>query len=234
MAKVLMETNDQGRTSSVVDPLPKSTDPVAESEELSTSDESGQSEQQQDQPRKENAEQEPERPKKPLTLAERGAIPNSLYVSLIVIGMLEGCSGMYTLDTLRSWWSSITTSIRTVHSLLEYEKDLMQSVFSGEFREPKEYLQASIVTILAGSILWVLIGKPMSAGLWTGERASRHKMHRYMGLCFLIQYALAWVEFITNYEGAGEFSFIPHTVALNGRSATPLAFSLSLCSLMFD
>lgn len=217
MAKVTIETNDEKLTTSVVDPLPKSSEMVADSEELSTSDESGQSDPQDETP-KGTEEITREAPRKPLSLAERGAIPNSFYVSLLAIGMLECCSGMWKLDTLRSWWSSFTTSIRTVRDLLEYEKDLMQSICTGEFRQPMEYLQAFIVTILAGSILWVLIGKPLSAGLWTGERSSKHKMHRYMGLFFLLQYTLAWVEFITNYEGKGEFSYIPHTVALNGRS----------------
>ncbi|CAB9504090.1 expressed unknown protein [Seminavis robusta] len=154
--------------------------------------------------------------KKRLSLEDRSRIPGSFWVSIILIGLLEGCSGMYTMDTVYSWWDSITTSLRTVKNLLEYERDLMWSAATGEFREPDEYLRAALVTIVSGSILWVLIGKPMSAGLWTGQRSTRHKMHRYMGLCFLIQYSLAWVEFITNYEGAGEFSFVPHTVALNG------------------
>lgn len=216
MAKVVVEKNDQKPlTSEVVEPLPKSTELAAESEELSTSDESGQSDQQAQAP-KPTEEQQPPR-KRPMSLAERGAIPNSLYVTLLCVGMLEGCSGMYKVDTLKSWWASITKSFYSIHSLLEYEKELMESVYNGEYRDPMEYLKAFVVTSVAGSILWVLIGKPLSAGLWTGERASRHKMHRYLGLFFLIQYALAWVEFITDYEGAGQFSVIPHTVALNGK-----------------
>ena len=219
--------------SGVVEPLPpKSKELAEESEELSTSDESGQSDQQQDQSAKPtNDAAKPDQRKKPLSLAERGAIPNSLYVTLLCVFMLEGCSGMYKMDTVKSWLSSMTTSMYTVRDLLEYEKQLMESVFKGEFREPQEYLQAFIVTMVAGSILWVLIGKPLSAGLWTGERASRHKMHRYLGLFFLIQYALSWVEFITNYDGAGEFSVIPHTVALNGRFLTCIAFPLRTFSL---
>lgn len=200
----------------VVDPLPKGTEYAVESEELSTSDESGPSLPEQKDASTTKEQQPKEERRKPESLAERGRVPYSFYVSVLVIGMLEGCSGMWQMDTLRSWWSSFTTSIRTVRDLLEYEKDLMQSIFEGDFREPKEYLQAAVVTVLAGSILWVLIGKPLSAGLWTGERSKKHKMHRYMGLFFLIQYGLAWVEFITNYKGAGEFSYIPHTVALNG------------------
>lgn len=226
MATVELETLGDDAAVEVVDPLSKQGVLPMESEDSSTSDDSAPTptsssvnSKEDNMPPKviEQKEEVAER-KKPetLTLKERGRIPNSFYVSVLLIVMLEGCSGMYKVDTLWSWWSSVITSLRTVRDLLEYEKDLMQSICSGEFRDPKEYLQAAIVTILTGSILWVLIGKPMSAGLWTGERASRHKVHRYLGLFFLIQYSLSWVEFITNYEGAGAYSFIPHTVALNG------------------
>ena len=198
--------------------LSKSAASPVESEDSSTSDESGPTPSASSvNSREGNPYQEVKQEgRKRESLAERGRIPNSLYVSLFCIGMLEGCSGMYKLSTLTRWWDSFTTSIRTVRNLLEYEKDLMQSIVTGDLRAPREYLQAFLVTLVVGSLLWVLIGKPMSAGLWTGQRASRHKMHRYMGLCFLLQYSLAWVEFITNYKGVGEFSFIPHTVALNG------------------
>jgi hypothetical protein len=194
-------------------------EPPVESEDSSTSDESGPT------PTNSSVNSKDDVPttviedagrKKMESLKDRGRIPNSFWVSVTLIVLLEGCSGMYKMETLRSWWSSFTTSIYTVRDLLQYEKDLMWSVVIGDLREPKEYLQATIVTILAGSILWVLVGKPMAAGVWTGQRASRHKLHRYMGLFFLTQYTLAWVEFITNYKGVGQFSFLPHTVALNG------------------
>jgi hypothetical protein len=194
-------------------------EPPVESEDSSTSDESGPT------PTSSSVNSNDDVPptviedegrKKMESLKDRGRIPNSFWVTVVLIAMLEGCSGMYKMDTLRSWWSSFTTSIYTIRDLLQYEKDLMWSVVSGDLREPMEYLQATIVTVLAGSILWVLIGKPMAAGLWTGQRAARHKVHRYMGLFFLTQYTLAWVEFITNYKGAGAVSFLPHTVALNG------------------
>lgn len=214
MAKAHVET------SASAPPLKEvAAEPPVESEDSSTSDESGPT------PTSSSVNSNDDVPptviedegrKKMESLKDRGRIPSSFWVSLTLIVLLEGCSGMYKMETLRSWWSSFTTSIYTVRDLLEYEKDLMWSVVSGNLREPMEYLQAGIVTLLTGSILWVLVGKPMAAGLWTGQRAARHKIHRYMGLFFLTQYTLAWVEFITNYKGAGEFSFLPHTVALNG------------------
>jgi hypothetical protein len=153
--------------------------------------------------------------KKPESLRDRGKIPNSLYVTIISTLMLQGCSGMYKLSTLQAWWWSFTTSIYRVRDLLQYEKELMESIFTGEFREPMEYVRASIVSLLAGSILWVLVGIPLKAGLWTSQKAQRHKMHRYMGLFFLIQYCLAWVEFLAD-DNQGRLRVLPHTVAMNG------------------
>jgi hypothetical protein len=195
-----------------------------ESEESSTSDESGPTpaassvNSKEDLPADVADEQQQTALKKMQTLRDRGKIPNSFYVSVICIVLLQGCSGMYKLDTVKSWMSSIVTSVKRCSGIMEYERDLMKSIFTGDLREPMEYVQAGVVTLLVGSILWVLIGIPFKAGLWTGQRATRHKMHRYMGLSFLLQYVLAWVEFITNFHGAGEFSFLPHAVALNGTS----------------
>jgi len=149
------------------------------------------------------------------SLKERGRIPASLYVTLVTVFMLQGCSGMYKLDTLKQWWNALADSVKLSKDIMEYEKELMWSIFSGEFRSPMEYLWASVWTVLVGSILWVLIGKPLRAGVWTGQRSTKHKMHRYMGLAFLIQYTLSWVHFLT-YTDADDFSFIPHTVAMNG------------------
>lgn len=203
------------------EPMSKPAELPTESEESSTSDESGPTplsssvNSKEDMP-KEVVHGTHEGRKKMESLRDRGKIPNSFYVSVICIGLLQGCSGMYKLGTVQSWWSSVITSLRKCSDIMEYERDLMKSIFTGDLREPREYMQAGIVTFLVGSIFWVLIGIPFKAGLWTGQRATRHKIHRYMGLCFLLQYVLSWVEFITNYHGAGEYSVLPHAVALNG------------------
>jgi hypothetical protein len=152
------------------------------------------------------------------SLQERGRIPTSFYVTLTCIFMLEACSGMYSLDTLQRWWSSVTTSTRTVYDYLEYLKQLMESAFvKGELRDQSEYISAAVVTAVVSSLVGIFIYAPFRAGVWTGKRASRHKVHRYMGLVFLIQYGLAWVEFLTAYDGGGILGLLPHSMALNGR-----------------
>lgn len=155
--------------------------------------------------------------KKIESLKERGKIPSSFYLTVFCIVMLQGCSGMYKLETLESWWSSVVTSTRTINEYLEYERDLMKSAFYGEAtRDTKEYIKATIVTAIAASLFGIFIYAPFRAGMWTGQRATRHKVHRYMGLFFLIQYAWVWVEFLSNYAGADDLSFLPHSLALNG------------------
>lgn len=154
--------------------------------------------------------------KKTESLKERGRIPSSFYVTMTCIILLEGCSGMYKLDTLRSWWSSISISAHTVYEYLDYLKILMQSAASGELRERKEYMAAAVTTAVVASLVGIFIYSPFRAGVWTGKRASKHKVHRYMGLLFLIQYGLVWVEFLTKNGGSGSLGFLPHALALNG------------------
>lgn len=154
------------------------------------------------------------------SLRDRGRIPSSFYVTTFCILMLQGCSGMYKLETLQSWWLSIVTSIKTINDYLEYERDLMKSAVYGELRETSEYIKAGIVTAVIASLFGIFIYVPFRAGLWTGQRATRHKVHRFMGLFFLIQYAFVWVEFLTNYSGVDDLTFLPHTLSLNGTLAS--------------
>jgi hypothetical protein len=82
--------------------------------------------------------------------------------------------------------------------------------------QPKEIVIACIASLIIGGILYVLVYAPLRAGMWTGQRARKHVIHRYMGLAFLIQYGAAWVEFMTNYENGGKDSFLPHFISTNG------------------
>jgi len=154
-------------------------------------------------------------PRKQQTLADRNRIPPSFYLLTAIIIGFQYYGGVYSLDTLSAWKSSIVTSYVTTTEKLAYLKDLMQATAAGEVREPKEYAIALITTLLCASIFYVLIWSPLRAGMWTGTRARRHKIHRYLGLLYLIQYASAWTEFITNYEN-GKNSYLPHFIALNG------------------
>jgi hypothetical protein len=83
----------------------------------------------------------------------------------------------------------------------------------------KELAQTLFVLSCVFMLAYVFIIAPARAGLWTLPKGRKHKSHRYMGLFFLIQYSLAWIEFLTNYvgeNGVAGATYIPHAVALNG------------------
>ncbi len=156
--------------------------------------------------------------KKPLmrkTLEDRKRIPSSAFVSWGLIFSLQYFSGMWSVHTLQSWWASMKSSTETVNNLLLYFRDLTKSFFAGELQTWKEFGQALVVIAVVGSMLHVFFVAPFRAGMWTGPRSRKAVVHRYMGLLFLIQYFLAWVEFLTDYERA-RYSFLPHAIALNG------------------
>ncbi|CAB9504091.1 expressed unknown protein [Seminavis robusta] len=149
------------------------------------------------------------------SLQERGKIPSSFFVTVLIIILNQASSGIYSIESLQNCWSSVTTSLQMMNNVLEYTKDLMTSVYEGNLRGTKEYLIAAGVTAVVASWICVFVWVPFRAGVWT-HRAIRHKVHRYMGLLFIIQYALAVVEFMTDYKNDGTLSLLTNSLAING------------------
>mmetsp|Transcript_21246 Transcript_21246/g.30059 ORF Transcript_21246/g.30059 Transcript_21246/m.30059 type:complete len:469 (+) Transcript_21246:79-1485(+) len=148
---------------------------------------------------------------------DRSRIPPSLYLAgTLVCSLLFFTEiALQPLDVLKSLQSSIGTSSTTLATKWIELQETLKAIASGEILAMWDYAYAAISIALVCPLFYVLIGAPLRAGMWTGKRAKRHKVHRYMGLVFMMQYALAWVEFITNYEAAKD-SYLPLTVALNG------------------
>jgi hypothetical protein len=160
----------------------------------------------------------PQPPKRRMmTLAERRKIPPSLYCSVAVILGGQYFSGMWTVETPKIWLSSFVTSAKKCWELLAFLRDFMQAAAAGEITDMTELAKVTIITLIVASLFYVLIGAPLRAGFWTGRRSTKHLMHRYMGLAYLVQYAFAWVEYLTNYEDGFRLSFLTHTIALNGK-----------------
>jgi len=87
------------------------------------------------------------------------------------------------------------------------------------------YFKGGGIACLITSIYYVLLYKPLRAGMWgPTQRATRHVLHRYMGLLFIIQYSYAWFEFIYNYEDFAQYSYLPVTIALNGITQSASAY----------
>jgi hypothetical protein len=156
-------------------------------------------------------------PMKRKTLEERGKIPVSFYVTLANLAALQYSAGIWSLETVLDWKDSVVQAGVSTRDALVYLRAMMENVYSGRVEDWKEVLYVSIVTMLIASTLYVLIVAPFRAGFWTGPRTSKHKIHRYMGMAYLIQYFAAWIEF---YRNSGDLnakdSVLPHFIALNG------------------
>lgn len=137
-------------------------------------------------------------------------------------------SGTYDLKSLESIGESFGTATDHLQKLLNYLQSLCESLFrldsTNQDRPPwSEYLVATVVTLSITWITYILFLAPLWNGFWTGPRASRHLVHRYMGLVYLIQYPLAWLEFARDYDSARN-SYLPHLIALNGVTQAWSAF----------
>jgi hypothetical protein len=150
-----------------------------------------------------------------LSLKERSKIPASLYMTLLCVYGLQWCSGVYTVESFVSYKNSIVTSLSTVMGSFSYCSVVLQSLVEGKYLSAREYVTFALVAACVLSLVVVFFVAPFRAGVWTGKRATRHRIHRFMGLAFMFQYTLAWVEFLTNYEAATS-SHLPIFIAVNG------------------
>ena len=152
----------------------------------------------------------------PKTLASRSKIPVSMYVVAFLVVGAQYSGGVYSKEVVTSMRNSMVISAQATWNYCEYLRDLMKAVATGESKDPREIMMATVATLFVASTLYVLIYVPLRAGMWTGRRARRHKIHRYLGLLFLIQYFAAWIEFISNYDQGGKDSYLSHFIGLNG------------------
>lgn len=168
-----------------------------------------------DSPTPAEAEVEASLPRK--SLKDRSKIPNSFYITVIGYVAFAYYGNVFRLETLESWVSSMTKSWDKFQESLVYSQQVANTLVTGEYRPVSEYLQVSFITLSVLSLCYIFVWAPLRAGFWTGSRAGRHVIHRYMGLAFMAQYFMAWFEFSTNYEETGKDSYLPMFIALNGK-----------------
>lgn len=162
------------------------------------------------------------------SLKDRSKTPNSFYVTLTVVLSAHYVLGIWSLRTIQNWKESMVHAGEATRDALVYLKNLMERVFvhvvggtssTVDDQSPpgwKEVTTALVITTLICTTLYVLIGAPLRAGFWTGSRSTKHVVHRYMGMAYLIQYFAVWIEFVTNYEHHAADSVLPHFIAING------------------
>ena len=173
------------------------------------------------------------------TLKERSEIPYSFYVTFGTIISLQFFGGLYGTATLRSWYTSLYESIITLVQLVRYSQTIIRSPPSWSATATtaatttwNEYL--FVLTIWAVVILplvYVFFIAPFGAGFWTGRRSNRHMFHRYMGLCYLVHYVLAWIEFFTNPKSS-QTSYLCHIIAVMGNVYIIGCWLVSICRLV--
>jgi hypothetical protein len=153
------------------------------------------------------------------SLEERSAVPASLYVTVASVLLMQLSAGVWTGAALRRWCASVAASAGAVGAVPARLRDLVIRIVSPEDGATRPdagtFLGAALAAAAAASVLYVFVLAPLRAGLWTGPRARRHKLHRYMGLLYLIQYALACIEYFFSYDDAKN-SLLLHTITLNG------------------
>lgn len=157
------------------------------------------------------------------SLKERSAIPFSIYMIYGTIAALHYSVGFYSRETFESWGSSMSTSFSTFAGMLGYTGTLTMTLWEGDRQEWQIYAKAAVLFVIIASLLYVFVGAPLLAGFWTGRRTSRHRIHRYAGLLYLVQYTCVWIEYFTNYKDGATYSYLPHCIALNGKNVSLLA-----------
>jgi hypothetical protein len=155
------------------------------------------------------------------SLQERNKPPFSFYLSIFIILSLQYYSGIYSYSNIHSIiipsiQQSFTSSYKSILYQFQYVHSLL---ITNQKHSLTEYIYTTIFILLFSSIIYVLLYSPFQNGMWTGntKRITKHKVHRYFGLCFLILYFISWMEFIFCYEDSFQFSFLPHIISLNGK-----------------
>jgi hypothetical protein len=151
-----------------------------------------------------------------LSLEDRSKIPTSLYLSLGIIAISHVAGDIWSMKTAQKYMEAMSSARGSFQETLGYLRDIMQAAFQGQITNWKEFASVCIITTLVGCLLYVLIVAPLMAGVWTGPRSRKHKVHRYMGLLYLVQYGAAWTHYLTNYEEAKD-TYLTHFIALNGK-----------------
>mmetsp|Transcript_8812 Transcript_8812/g.12974 ORF Transcript_8812/g.12974 Transcript_8812/m.12974 type:complete len:186 (-) Transcript_8812:173-730(-) len=152
------------------------------------------------------------------SLKERSRTPFGVYLSVGCILSLLFSSGL--VEKLpNAVLSRIARSVFSVNNIVaslivrtfEYVKNC-----EVPSRAASDIIIAASAVTAMSALFVIFIYKPFAAGMWTGPKTKKHKLHRYCGLLFLIQYSFAWIEFIYDYDSF-KTSYIPLTVALNGK-----------------
>jgi hypothetical protein len=160
------------------------------------------------------------------TLTMRSEIPLSIYLVAMIIFASQLSGSIYTQNVMDSVLDSLSTSLNSAKSNIKFLKEFTEAVVKGQSKENKKILLSLTSLFIIILSLYVLFVAPLLAGMWTGRRARRHLMHRYMGLIYLFMYFAAWVEFLSDRQTTKD-SYLPHFISLLGEVMSQLYIKLS-------
>jgi hypothetical protein len=153
-------------------------------------------------------------PRQRKTLQDRKRIPFSIYLTVIVCLLLQFAAGVWDASTLVLWKDSMCMAWGKFLQHVYYLGKPPSSTTTTTSAQ-REYAQTVVLACLTLSVVYVFFLAPLKAGLWTGQRAKRHLVHRYGGLTYMLQYAAAWLEFGSQYNPS---SNITHFISINGKN----------------
>ena len=174
-------------------------------------------------------EAEPSQLRSMSCLRDRSKVPFGVYLSVgCVLSLLfsSGLVGKIPNAMLNRFARSIYSVVDIVASLIVHifasDEDLHVCAIAASYTAHGAITFAFAAASLSG-LIFIFIWKPFMAGMWTGSKTKKHKIHRYCGLLFLIQYSFAWLEFVYDYENF-KTSYLPLSVALNGKPKVNFIF----------
>jgi len=160
------------------------------------------------------------------SLKDRSKVPSSFYLSLVLLFLLQVTTGTYQIifqqfqeytETLQQFL--LSSSCLSIQNSLLYSMNTIKTYiasFDPSQHTIAENIKMFLIGIFLSSIINIFFIAPFRAGMWTGQRAKKHKIHRYFGLLYLFQYGYGWVYFAKYYDQGYEHSLLPHMITLNG------------------
>lgn len=159
------------------------------------------------------------------SMSDRKQIPKSFYIILGTIVGIQYFSDTYSMKTVTSYINSMTSSYNYMKSITHYAiYDVLLGGYlnstnnnnTNDIINQYEYIKVILIGSLCISLFYIFFFAPYRAGFWTGRRTNRHKMHRYMGLLYLIHYGAAWLEYFSPNYNPIRGSYLCHFIAING------------------
>jgi hypothetical protein len=159
------------------------------------------------------------------TLAQRSEVPLSIHLVILIVFAAQLSGSIYSQGVMDSVLSSLMTSVKSTKSFISLLSELTNELVNGQYDQYRKWTFTVLALLAIIFFLYVLFIAPFLAGMWFGQKARRHLMHRYMGLAYLFMYFAAWVEFLSDDQTKKD-SYLPHFISLLGEVVWPVCMPI--------